>query len=423
VPVNHSQNTLPAAAVEEIPSQPVAIIPRAPSINVLTLREFSKQPDEAIDVDAFEYEDILKQPKMSVAACEGYTIIFPDGKSPNTTYPFALHDTIILPWEYTLKNGVMKLFARSCHGSSEGSGTACQPCRHLIKNEALGNILRRMEDGAHENAVFAYHGISGLQEMLHRKNQLIEFYRLRGLNQAKKLLVKAAALSDQKRLLMAIASGRVSRVDRLINIGLRQKRGPRGLLASYIAAAEGYYNPKSFTEEEDMKALLLWKLGGNRVAEINHRANNAPSVSYLRTRSTVPPIIPSHEQPTVEQVTANVEATFDGVLDVIHSENHSKFIHTVLMFDEIATEKRIRWDPKTNYFLGLCREHAHNTATEFINEDDMEELFQKLDDGQVHHAGEVRKFQFASADTVFTSVLGPDLFLGNRKHIGNLVQR
>jgi hypothetical protein len=176
VPVNHSQNTLPAAAVEEIPSQPVAIIPRAPSINVLTLREFSKQPDEAIDVDAFEYEDILKQPKMSVAACEGYTIIFPDGKSPNTTYPFALHDTIILPWEYTLKNGMMKLFARSCHGSSEGSGTACQPCRHLIKNEALGNILRRMEDGAHENAVFAYHGISGLQEMLHRKNQLIEFY-------------------------------------------------------------------------------------------------------------------------------------------------------------------------------------------------------------------------------------------------------
>jgi hypothetical protein len=133
------------------------------------------------------------------------------------------------------------------------------------------------------------------------KKQLIEFYQLRGLNQAKKLLVKAAALSDQKRLLMAIASGRVSRVNRLINIGLRQKKGAHGLLALYMAAAEGYYNPKSFTEEEDMMVLLLWILGGNRVAEINHRANNAPSISYLRTRSTVPPIVPSHEQPTVEQ--------------------------------------------------------------------------------------------------------------------------
>ena len=114
-----------------------------------------------------------------------------------------------------------------------------------------------MEDGVHKNAGFAYHGFSGLQEMLHRKNQLIEFYRLRGFNQAKKLLIKAAALSDQKRLLMAIASGKVSRVDRLINIGLRQKKGVHGLLASYMAAAERYYNPKSFTEEEDMKALLL----------------------------------------------------------------------------------------------------------------------------------------------------------------------
>lgn len=251
-------------------------------------------------------------------------------------------------------------------------------------------ILRQMEEGTHENMAFAYHGFSSLQQMLHRKNQVIEFYRLRGLNQARKLLAKATALSDQKRLLIAVASGKASRVDRLISIGLRQKRGACDMLASYMAAAEGYYNPKSFTEEEDMKALLLWKLGGNRVAEINHRANNAPSISYLRTRSTVPQIIPSHEQPTVDQIHANVEATCEGVLEVIHSPNRSKLVHAVLMFYELATEKRIRWDPKTNRFLGLCREHAHQTSTEFINEDDMKELFQKLDDGKVHNAGEVR---------------------------------
>ena len=391
----------PPSTVPEIPCPPtLAVVERESSIldivdsNDLPASIEQPSEDAIIDVDAFEYEDTLKQPKKSATACEGYAIIFPDGKSPHTAYPFVLHDTIILPWDYALKNGVMKLFARSCRGLSGGSGVTCQSCRNLAKNETLESILTRMEDGIHENAGFAYYGFSGLQEILRRKNQLIEFYRLRGLNQAKKLLVKAAALSDQKRLLMAIASGRASRVDRLINIGLRQNKGARGLLASYMAAAEGYYNPKSFTEEEDMKALLLWKLGGNRVAEINHQANNAPSISYLRTRSTVPPIVPSHEQPTVNQVTTNVEATFDGVLDVIHGENSSGIIHTVLMFDEIATEKRIRWDPKTNYFLGLCREHGHKTATEFINEGDLEELFQALDDGRVHHAGEVRQFAY-----------------------------
>ena len=45
---------------------------------------------------------------------------------------------------------------------------------------------------------FAYHGFRGLIEMLHRKNQRIEFYRLQGLNQARKLLSRTTALSDQK---------------------------------------------------------------------------------------------------------------------------------------------------------------------------------------------------------------------------------
>ena len=244
----------PPSTVPEIPCSPLAVFERESSILDIVdsnnLPASIEQASEAaiIDVDAFEYEDTLKQPKKSATACEGYAIIFSDGKSPHTAYPFALHDTIILPWDYALKNGVMKLFARSCRGLSGGSGVTCQPCRNLAKNETLESILTRIEGGIHENAGFAYHGFSGLQEILRRKNQLIEFYRLRGLNQAKKLLVKAAALSDQKRLLMAIASGRASRVDRLINIGLRQNKGARGLLASYMAAAEGYYNPKSFTE-------------------------------------------------------------------------------------------------------------------------------------------------------------------------------
>ena len=412
IQVNHTHIMLPTIVETPASGESMADIEQGPSMSDIIISNHAqahlnvsmptKQRDEVaiIDVDALAYKDISEQPKPSVRVCEGYTMTFLDGQLPHTTYPFALHDAVVLPWDYALKNGVIKLFACGCRGLSEGLDMACQPCQKLIKNEKLENILRQMEEGIHENAGFAYHGFSGLQWMLHRKNQQIEFYQLRGLNQARKLLAKATALSDQKRLLMAIASGKASRVDRLISINLHQRRGARGLLASYMAAAEGYYNPKSFTEEEDLKALLLWKLGGNRVAEINHRANNAPSISYLRTRSTVPPIVPSHERPTTEQVKANVKATFDGILDVVHSQNHSKFIHTVLMFDKLAAEKRICWDPKTNYFLGLCREHAHNTATEFVNEGDMEELFQRLDDGRVHYVGEVRKF--ASAESFLT---------------------
>ena len=298
-----------------------------------------------------------------------------------------------------MKNSVMTLFARSCTGSSEGESVACQPCQQLVKNKVLEGVLTRMAEGVHENAIFAYHGFSGIQEMLRRKNQQIDFYRFRGLNQAKKLLSKATALTEQKRLVTAIVSGKANRVDRLISIGLQQKKGVRGLLASLEAAAQGYYHPKTFTEEEDMRALLLWKLGGNRVAHINHRAQDAPSVSYLRTRSTVPPLVPSHADPTVVQVRSNVNATLRSVLDVLHRQigMDSKVLHTVVMFDELAAEKRIRWDPKTNHFLGVCRQHAHKTSMEFINEGDLEELFRHLDNGDIHYAAEVRKYPFGKS--------------------------
>ena len=362
-----------------------------------------------IDVDSFEEEYFPDQlcNRQSIAACKGFKLDFPPGLSPHTAYPFALHAKLVLPWDYTVRNSVMTLSARSCTGFSEGDRQLCRPCQQLIRNGTLEGILRRMDEGVHENSPFAYYGFSGLQELLRKKNQLVEFHRLRGLNQARKLLSKATALSDQKRLLMAIASGRVNRVDHVISLGLRQKKGARGLLASCL-------------EEEDMKALLLWKLAGNRVAEINHRSNGAQSVSYLRTRSTVPPIVPSHAWPTVDEVQSNVNAILQGILEVMHHRINSRIIHVALMIDEIATEKRARWDPQTNYILGLCREHAHRVSLEFINEGDLDELFRALDDGDVHYAGEVRNllphcFRFEG--------LSNRSILGDNRRFGHLVQR
>lgn len=176
------------------------------------------------------------------------------------------------------------------------------------------------------------------------RSSRLKFYHLHGLNQAKKLLLKAAVLSDQKRLLMEIASRKVNHIDCLLSLGLHQKKGACGPLASYPAVAEGDYKPKSFTREEVMKALLIWKLAGNRVASINHWANAVPSISYLRSFSKILPIIPSHRQLTIDEVQRNAEATLEGVLDVIHSQINSELrvVHAVMMFDEIVTEKRIK---------------------------------------------------------------------------------
>ena len=56
-----------------------------------------------------------------------------------------------------------------------------------------------------------------------------------------------------------------------------------------------------------------------------------------------------------------MNATLHSVLDVVHSQIKSKVLHTVIMFDELATEKHIHWDPKPNFLIGACRQYASRT--------------------------------------------------------------
>lgn len=350
-----------------------------------------------IDVDSFNLS--AKVANQQVSRCQGYILCFPAGKSPYTTYPFSLHNTHALPWDFSIENGVMTLFARACSHFSSSTKRSCQLCLDLLKNKTLEGIHTWMVDGVHKNAQFNYHGFGGLHEVLRHRNEQVEFYQLWGLNQVQALLGKATALSDYKQFMVAIASGKVEWVDWLIHITLAQKKGIRGIMLTWEAAVQGIYNPKSFTEEENMHALLLWRLGGNRVAHINHCSTKAPSVTYLKNHSIMPLIIPSPGKPTILEVQKNVEATFESLLEITSR----------------ATEKCIWWDPKTNYFLGLCREHAHNTCAEFINEGDMEEVFQALDNEEVHCVPEVRKYLSVENASIFASAsrLISDLFLGN----------
>ncbi|KAF8989334.1 hypothetical protein BDQ17DRAFT_1393307 [Cyathus striatus] len=166
------------------------------------------------------------------------------------------------------------------------------------------------------------------------------------------------SLDIQKQLLIAISTGQVNRVDHLITLGLQQNMGAKGLFLMYMEAAKGVYKPNSYTEEE---------------------SNGAPSLTYLQEQSTVPPLVPSPQQPTSNKVSLNPKASVSSVPDVLQSS---------LMFDEIVTEKRICWDPKSNNMLGICRQHSYRTSVEFVNEDDMKELFRCLDDKEVHYVGE-----------------------------------
>jgi hypothetical protein len=320
--------------------------------------------------------------------CAGYTFPF------NSEYPFGLHSTLSIPWSYSYNHGIITLRSHGCHGKPVIGQSSCTPCTKLDREPTLEGILDRAEHGIPENANYAYYSFSGLTELIRRKNQRIQELRLQGLNTARKILVHARSLSDYKRLVRAIGSGVAQNVDRLVRVALRQKRGIRAILRLHDDAARGVYQPKDYTEEDDLRGVLIWKMGGNRLADLAHRSLGLPSRITLRSRLAVPPITPSPGIPQVSEVAQNVEACFAGITDVLATK---KVVHQILMFDELATEKRVRWHDKTNTFIGVCRQHGSKISLRFDSQDDLDELFRALETTEprdaVHYAGEVSVIQ------------------------------
>lgn len=186
---------------------------------------------------------------------------------------------------------------------------------------------------------------------------------------------------------MAVGSGKVERVDRLVRVNLARKGGIRNLLDLYDRAARQVYHPRNYTEEDDLRGLLLWRLGGARVAGIAQRALHLPSLSTLRRRTLIPRLLVSSLSPSQLEVETNVSSNFQSIFDLI--QDHGA-MHQILMLDELKTEERLRHDDETNKILGACREHGNSTSLEFNSEKEVGLLIDGIDNSEVHLAVEVR---------------------------------
>ncbi|KAG6835458.1 hypothetical protein H0H93_001265, partial [Arthromyces matolae] len=342
----------------------------------------AKSPQFIIDVD--NLPDKHATPHRTVShqvACEGIRIDLPSGKSPHSTYPFGIHDMLGDPWDYSVHGGVMVLRSRQCSGQVviKAEETRCVPCEHLLKNPNLHGILERMDTGVHENSALVYHGVGGLVKIIHRKTGQVRALRLRRLNDARKLVGKATALEDHKQWIMTIGDGNLERIERLVRIHLKKKGGIRALITSCDRAARHVYHPKSYTEEDDLRGILFWRIGGPRCAEIAHRALGLPSISTLRRRSILSPIISSPSFPTLKELGENVTSCFSPLDNL--TQTHRVF-HQILMFDELKVEERPRYDLGTNKIVGICREHGKNTSLDFDSEKEVELLLAAIEQGE-----------------------------------------
>lgn len=316
--------------------------------------------------------------------CQGISTIHSPGSNPYLIYPFGLHAKLSLPWDVHVVNDVLWLQSRTCKQWIT-TKHACKECYALTENEALKGISSRAKFGMHESTPHAYQPIGGLIEIIDRKDGQVRALRLRRENDGRKLAVRARETEDIKRLLMAIGSKRFQQGVEVVLTGLKQKMGVNGMIQLYDDGVQGVWKPKTYEAVDILRGLAFLRLGGARVAEFAHRAMALPGLSTLRQNSFIRPLIASPSMPTLSEVEQNIQTCFQSQAPPTGSK---RFF--VLMLDEISVEKRPRYDDRTNQVLGICREHGRHIALDFCSETDLEVLFGKIEQEEVHISTEVR---------------------------------
>lgn len=317
--------------------------------------------------------------------CLGLAIKLPNGQSPHSAYPFSFHDQFGDPWDYSVRRGVLTIFSPSC-GPLKHSEDVCESCKALENDKRLQGILKRATDGIHENTPLAFHSLGSLQTINRQKQATIRGLRLGRLNDARKLVRKEGALQLQKQFMMAIGSRKVERVEKIVAICLRRKMGMKAILETYERAARGVYRPRSYTEEEELKARLLWRMGGCSASNFAYKALGLPSYRKTRRLELVPPIIPCSRSPSLSDIKKNVVSSFKPIGDLVQKHG---IRHQILMFDEVALERRLRWQRLNNMILGVCQEHGSQVSLEFKTAGDVHALIDALARKEIHFSSEV----------------------------------
>ncbi|KAH9021614.1 hypothetical protein EDB85DRAFT_2278387 [Lactarius pseudohatsudake] len=315
--------------------------------------------------DAIDRQGVSRRVSKKLQ-CKRHVVNTPPGQTGIGAYPFLLHIEEHTAWEFSSCSGTLLLHARRCEN------------RNL--NERV-----RIENGVNENTPYKYHGLTTMSEIARKKERIIDLFRLWRTNDAKKLVGREGTISLHRQVLLAMSSGKVPRLDRVLRVASDRHMSVAAILDLVRKAARGLYHPKGYTEEEDLQTLLFLRLGGQRVADIAHRIFGIPAPSTVRRRTMIPPLICSPSYPHARDLENNLVATLDSLLPTL--ETRGKY-HVVLMFDEIAQETRPRWCDRTNQILGWCREHTNGRCMDFNSIADAELLFQDMVDGNIHLAHE-----------------------------------
>ncbi|KAF8160309.1 hypothetical protein BJ912DRAFT_1151048 [Pholiota molesta] len=330
-----------------------------------------------------------------VSPCPGYKLRLPEGASPYSSYPIMLHLVLTLPWSVTIDSASIHLHSTACTSISrstakgkERNALPCIQCAQLKTNLSLQGIEDRIETGSHENSPYAYLTPAEMHVLLRRKTAQIKQLKLNALNKASVLSVRIRRLDAWKRMAEAIAREDIPRIRSLMAAQLRAGSSIFTILEKIDLAVQHKFIARGYSLSDHERGYLILKLGGRSAAVIAHRALGIPSIDAIKRRMAASPLRSSAGYPTKEELTANLTHCYPDSKSPSSFDRSAPIIGMSMQLDEIKIQERLRWDPRTNQILGVCREHGCTTPLEFKSMLQADALLKALQDGNVHLASE-----------------------------------
>jgi hypothetical protein len=200
-------------------------------------------------------------------------------------------------------------------------------------------------------------------------------------------MVRATHLAEHSRFVLAVSRGDVPRLSSIVADCIKHGDSIFTATEKIYRASTGAFRNHSYTEIAHQQLYLFLQLGGPAAAELAHRCLGLPSINATKRHIATVPLVASPKALTMHEMLRNLDVGFptpftppaDGTLGPGFQ----------IMVDEIKVEGRMRWDPRSNMILGLCREHSANYELEFLGLPQAESIHAGLASGKVHLASEV----------------------------------
>ncbi|KAF8198428.1 hypothetical protein BJ912DRAFT_1074363 [Pholiota molesta] len=356
------------------------------------------QPQEPIIIPSRTPSPACPQPPATSTStpdrgnCPGYRLELPEDVSPFSSYPFLLHTKRDLPWSVVVDRDNLILRSTRCthlalssHKGKETKPLPCHYCSRLHDNDVVMGIRHRILDGTHENTPWVYLTPAEMYASLQRKTKVINNLKLRALNNAVSIGIRNRKLKTWKRLVMAIGKSDIARLRSLIAAQVRAGASVYSILEKVDKAALRQFSPKGYERADYEREFLILKMGGTSAANVAHRSLGLPSIDATKRHVVTVPLQASAKFPTHQELSSNLQQCYprEGI-----SPDQPKYGMSI-QYDELKVQERLRWDPRTNNILGLCREHSKSYALEFRSIEQANTIAEALRKKDIHLATEV----------------------------------